>query len=165
MSKMSGGFLAVQAKRSKERTKVVELENAFRAADKDKSGRISLEEWIEVLRASGQDVSRSDVVEMFRERDKDLSGSMSFEEFCGHETRNELAFKAIDKNGDGYISKKEFRRICPNMTEEQVERAFDKFDADNTGRINYREYCAMLNKRLDKSNRADPGGTSSGSGK
>ena len=97
MSKMSGGFLAVQAKRSKERTKVnqrsmfcqltylmelnimlrrvllliflfaiilkyfikvVELENAFRAADKDKSGRISLEEWIEVLRASGQDVSR-----------------------------------------------------------------------------------------------------------
>ena len=38
--------------------KVVELENAFRAADKDKSGRISLEEWIEVLRASGQDVSR-----------------------------------------------------------------------------------------------------------
>ena len=89
MSKMSGGFLAVQAKRSKERTKVnqrsmfcqltyfyvsfislpffiklkyfikvVELENAFRAADKDKSGRISLEEWIEVLRASGQNVSR-----------------------------------------------------------------------------------------------------------
>ena len=58
---------------------------------------------------------RSDVVEMFQERDKDLSGSMSFEEFCGHETRNELAFKAIDKNGDGYISKKEFRRICPKI--------------------------------------------------
>ena len=37
---------------------VVDLENAFRAADKDKSGRISLEEWIEVLRAAGKDVSR-----------------------------------------------------------------------------------------------------------
>ena len=37
---------------------MVELENAFRAADKDKSGRISLEEWMEVLRASGQDVTR-----------------------------------------------------------------------------------------------------------
>jgi len=162
---MSGGFLALQAKKSKERLKVVELENAFRAADKDKSGRISLEEWMEVLRASGQDVTRSDVVEIFRERDRDLSGTMSFEEFCGHETRNELAFKAIDKNGDGYISKKEFRRICPNMSEEEIVRAFDKFDKDKTGRINYREYCEMLNKRLDRSKRADSGGESSGTHK
>ena len=38
--------------------KIVDLENAFRAADKDKSGRISLEEWMEVLRSSGQDVTR-----------------------------------------------------------------------------------------------------------
>ena len=35
-----------------------DLEDAFRVADKDKSGRISLEEWIEVLKASGQDVER-----------------------------------------------------------------------------------------------------------
>ena len=38
--------------------KKVDLEDAFRAADKDQSGRITLDEWIEVLKASGQDVSR-----------------------------------------------------------------------------------------------------------
>lgn len=155
---MSGGFLALQAKKSKERTKKVDLEDAFRAADKDQSGRITLDEWIEVLKASGQDVSRSEVVDMFRERDHDLSGTMSFEEFCGRETRNELAFKAIDKNGDGYISRNEFKRICPNMSQEQIDRAFAKFDKDETGRINYREYCEMLNKRLEKSKRSDSGG-------
>ena len=98
------------------------------------------------------------MVEVFRERDRDLSGTMSFEEFCGHETRNELAFKAIDKNGDGFISKHEFRRICPNMSQEEIDRAFAKFDKDKTGRINYREYCEMLNKRLDKTKRSDSGG-------
>lgn len=159
MSKMSGGFLALQSKRTKEKAKIVDLENAFRAADKDKSGRISLDEWMEVLRSSGQDVTRSEVIEVFREKDRDLSGTMSFEEFCGHETRNELAFKAIDKNGDGFISKSEFKRICPNMSKEQIDRAFAKFDKDETGRINYREYCEMLNKKKDKSNSApDTGG-------
>ena len=89
---------------------------------------------------------------------------MSFEEFCGHETRNELAFKAIDKNGDGFVSRNEFKRICPNMTKEQMETAFAKFDKDGTGRINYREFCEMLNKRQDKLNSAaDTGGGSSGS--
>jgi Ca2+-binding EF-hand superfamily protein len=45
---------------------------------------------------------------------------MSYEEFIGHDTKMALAFKAIDKNGDGFLSKAEFRKICPNMTEEQV---------------------------------------------
>ena len=38
--------------------KNVDLENAFRAADKDKSGQITLDEWMNVLRSSGQDVTR-----------------------------------------------------------------------------------------------------------
>jgi Ca2+-binding EF-hand superfamily protein len=57
---------------------------------------------------------------MFREKDLDVDGMMSYEEFIGHDTKMALAFKAIDKNGDGFLSKSEFRKICPNMTEEQV---------------------------------------------
>jgi hypothetical protein len=36
-----------------------------------------------------------------------MDGRMSYEEFCGHKTRSELAFEAIDKNGDGYVSREE----------------------------------------------------------
>ena len=71
---------------------------------------------------------------------------MSYEEFVGHESRIELAFKALDTNGDGFVSRSEFKKICPNMTREQVEAAFNKFDKDQTGRINYAEFCSMLNK-------------------
>ena len=85
-------------------------------------------------------------MDVFREKDKDFDGRMSYEEFVGHETRFELAFKALDTNGDGFVSKSEFKKICPNMTKEQVDAAFAKFDKDKTGRINYAEFCSMLNK-------------------
>ena len=85
-------------------------------------------------------------MDVFREKDKDFDGRMSYEEFVGHETRFELAFKALDTNGDGFVSKSEFKKICPNMTKEQVDAAFAKFDKDKTGRINYTEFCSMLNK-------------------
>ena len=45
------------------------------------------------------------MLEVFRERYRDQDGRMSFEEFCGQKTRTELAFGAIDKNGDGYVSR------------------------------------------------------------
>jgi Ca2+-binding EF-hand superfamily protein len=64
--------------------------------------------------------SRSELIEMFKEKDLDTDGAMSYEEFIGYDTKMALAFKAIDKNGDGYLSKSEFRKICPNMTDEQV---------------------------------------------
>lgn len=54
---------------------------------------------------------RPEVVEVFRTRDRDFDGKMSFEEFCGHKTRSELAFEAIDKNGDGFVSRSEFKKI------------------------------------------------------
>ena len=46
---------------------------------------------------------------IFNQRDRDQDGKMSFEEFSGQKTRSELAFEAIDKNGDGYVSRKERR--------------------------------------------------------
>ena len=127
---------------------------------------------------------REAVLAVFNQRDRDQDGKMSFEEFSGQKTRSELAFEAIDKNGDGYVSRKgdhnlkllniniklnpwigmgsdptiskfapplpihrtEFKKICPSLTPEQCEAAFKKFDQDGTGRINYREFSAMMSR-------------------
>lgn len=123
------------------------MEDAFKSADTDKDGKLTLDEWANVLSRTGHNITRSELVEMFREKDLDVDGMMSYEEFIGHDTKMALAFKAIDKNGDGFLSKSEFRKICPNMTEEQVENAFTKFDHDKTGKINFKEFCSMLKKK------------------
>ena len=43
-------------------------------------------------------------------------------------------------------------RICPNLTAEQREAAFLKFDKDKTGKINYKEWCSMMNNAKKKAN-------------
>ncbi len=43
--------------------------------------------------------------ELFAEKDRDFDGKLSFEEFAGQQTKLERAFKAMDKDGDGYITK------------------------------------------------------------
>ena len=55
---MSGGFLALQAKKSKEKKKTADLEDAFRAADTDKDGKLNLDEWHDVLAKTGHNLSR-----------------------------------------------------------------------------------------------------------
>ena len=53
---------------------------------------------------------------MFAERDKDHDGHLSFEEFAGQETKMERAFKSMDRDGDGYITKSEFKHVCKSLT-------------------------------------------------
>ena len=42
----------------KEKKKVADLEDAFKLADTDKDGKLSLDEWMEALKSSGHNVSR-----------------------------------------------------------------------------------------------------------
>lgn len=51
---------------------------------------------------------------MFTQRDRDHDGLLSFEEFAGQETKLEKAFKAIDKDGDGYLTKASNDKILYN---------------------------------------------------
>ena len=65
---------------------------------------------------------------MFDERDKDHDGLLSFEEFSGQETKMERAFKSMDKDGDGFITKSEFKLVCKNLTKGILHSYFLSFD-------------------------------------
>ena len=56
----------------------------------------------------------------------------------------------MDKDGDGSISKEEFKKVCKGLTNEQVTAAFNKFDKEGTGKLNYREFCTMMHSRKEK---------------
>ncbi len=47
------------------------------------------------------------VLLFFNSKDRDRDGRISYEEFCDRETVNERAFKAMDLNRDGFITKAE----------------------------------------------------------
>ena len=58
MARMSGGFLALQGKKSKDKKVTLNLEDAFKDADTDKDGKLSLDEWVDVLIRTGHNTSR-----------------------------------------------------------------------------------------------------------
>ena len=49
---------------------------------------------------------REEVEEFFDRMDRDYDGRLSFEEFMGEEPPIEKLFKNMDKNGDGFVTKK-----------------------------------------------------------
>ena len=58
MARMSGGVLALQGKKSKDKKTTGNLEDAFKDADTDKDGKLSLDEWVDVLIRTGHNTSR-----------------------------------------------------------------------------------------------------------
>jgi len=59
----------------------------------------------------------------------------------------ERTFKLFDENKDGTITKAEFQRFCNRLTKTQVDAAFAKFDSSGDGKLNYREFCDLMNSR------------------
>ena len=69
-------------------------------------------------------------------------------------TRVKELFEAWDENGDGKVSKREFRRAVALLglraPKKDVDDLFDSFDPDSSGTIEFREINAMLRQREEK---------------
>merc|ERR1711962_1115152 len=124
-----------------------EIQKMFQKADKDGDGKLTPEEWHRVLNSSGCQTSMAEVEEFFKRMDRDYDGRLSFGEFMGEETPLEKVFKNMDKDGSGTVSKDEFLKICKNLSKEQVEEAFAKFDASGDNQLDYKEFCQMIHKK------------------
>ena len=58
----------------------------------------------------------------------------------------EIAFKLYDKDRDGFITKSEMEKLSKNLSKEQIDKVFARFDADGDGRLSYAEFRKMMNK-------------------
>ena len=57
-------------------------------------------------------------------------------------------FRVFDRNGDGYISKAEFKHCMMHFgeqfTDEEVEEMIAEADTNNDGKIDYEEFSKMI---------------------
>ena len=88
---------------------------------------------------------RDKVEQFFSTLDRDFDGRLSLEEFMGEETPIEKLFKLMDKNGDGFVTRKvqklkiskhnakyflllqEFQTICKKLNKDQVLQFFPDY--------------------------------------
>lgn len=146
------------------------LIDAFRRADKNGDGRLSVDEVYGIYVDHGVDVTREEVAKIVEAADKDGTGLLTEKEFVdsqkaegnvnvmedpkAQEDRQpkdvgkqaELAFKLYDKDRDGFITKSEMEKLSKNLSKEQIEKVFARFDKDGDGRLSYAEFRKMMAK-------------------
>jgi len=57
-----------------------------------------------------------------------------------------VAFKAVDKNSDGYLGKEEFGNFTSSISPDNRDRLFSKLDKDENGKIDLDEFRALFKK-------------------
>ncbi|XP_074660720.1 neo-calmodulin-like [Tubulanus polymorphus] len=117
----------------------------FEAYDTRGTGEISGKDLGKILRSFGHNPTNGDIRRMVNEhgfidyqRFIELATSMNSDE----ELR--VAFHLLDRDGNGYISAQELKRVVKiideDYTNEEVEAMIEEADLDGDGRVNYQEF-------------------------
>lgn len=138
-----------------------EFKEAFDYFDKDGSGSISSDELLQVMRAMGQNPTEDELLNLVMEVDIDGNGTIDFPEFLDmmkkkatevdEEADLREAFKLFDRNRDGYIDRKELKKVTSMLgtmlTSEELDefmRDADVVRGDGNGKLDYDEFVKML---------------------
>ena len=114
----------------------------------------------QVLRKHGFHPSDKEVKAMIKNVDKNSSnGGIDFEEFIelmvkhGSNIDEDIAesFKVFDRDGDGLITEDELHITMDNlgepMNEVEVKAMIDEADLDGDGKINFKEFQQLMDKK------------------
>merc|ERR1711910_33993 len=148
----------MEGKRDMDQLLNAEFKEAFDEFDTDKSGTISPEELLGVLRAMGQNPTEDELLNLVLEVDIDGNGTIEFEGFltmmkkkaseADEEADLREAFKIFDRDKDGYISMKELKKVCSMLgtmlTKEELDEFMAEADKDGNGKLDYDEFVKML---------------------
>ncbi|KAI9199234.1 uncharacterized protein BJ171DRAFT_519260 [Polychytrium aggregatum] len=108
----------------------LEIKEAFELFDTDKDNALDYHELKVAMRALGFDVKKADVLKIIREHDKSGQGLVEFEDF----------------------NKVMTERILDRDPIEEIRKAFQLFDDDNTGKItlrNLRRVAKEIGENMD----------------
>ena len=130
-----------------------EAQETFNFFDKDHDGKISLDEFRNVVMLLCDTATDEDITEMLKEVDLNGDGEIDFEEFYAAVKKEstpegiEEAFKTFDKNKDGFITAEELRRTMESMGErvskEEIDEIIEKADLNGDGKISIEEFLKL----------------------
>ena len=134
------------------------IRDAFALFDTDGDGSISVKELGKVIRSLGQNPTDSEIINIISKADTNRNGTIEFEEFVvmmSHRMKSvsfeddiRKTFDLFDKNGDGFITFKELRRVLSclkiNLTDGEIDTMLRESDYDRDGRVSYDEFLFLV---------------------
>jgi len=161
----AGCHIHAMAKLKQQQRETQALCDLFDKADVTKDGTISIQEYLAICEEYGVEVTPEDIKNVEAIADDD--GEVHKNDFICHlkqsnmthhfesadpesdfhwKKKADLAFKLFDQNGDGFVSKKEFKWMTNNATisYKHIDRVFKRCDLDGDGKLNYPEFRKMM---------------------
>ncbi|KAI1814784.1 calcineurin subunit B [Poronia punctata] len=142
-----------------DRDEVERLKKRFMKLDKDQSGTIERDEFLQLPQISSNPLATR-LIAIF---DEDGGGDVDFQEFVSvlsafsskgnKEQKLQFAFKVYDIDRDGYISNGELfivlkMMVGSNLKDQQLQQIVDKTimeaDLDGDGKISFEEFTKMV---------------------
>lgn len=132
------------------------LKAMFTNIDTDNSGTITYEELRTGLARLGSTLSEVEVKQLMEAADVDGNGTIDYIEFITatmhrHKLEREehlfKAFQYFDTDRSGFITRDELETAMKEYgmgDDATIKEIISEVDADNDGRINYEEFCAMM---------------------
>ena len=149
---------------------ISKLKQQFLDLDEDGSGEITADEFKTILKNPKLKMSEADIDKLLVEYDMDGSGGINVSEFLImmsnrknkalkkkihkaiiHSCPIRMAFNEFDKNGDGFITTKEFKDVMRRQKgryfgigENQLDAMVKSYDKDGDGKIDYEEFVFAM---------------------
>jgi len=152
-----------------EKAKRKDVDGVFMKLDKNQNGKIFMNDFINELNDQSYQITEEERNKLVNVSDgKGQLSKAAFIEYCktfsyfkkgdrnknipkiNNDNRHEVAFKALDSNNDGFISKAEFAKLMKNMSMDQVGVVMGKFDNDSDGLLDIDEFKSLMNKNQKK---------------
>lgn len=146
-----GGATVLMLKKAEDRRQQEALKEAFKKADGNGDGRLTVDEYFTILQNHNIQCSKEEILNLIEIADKNKDGYITRTEFLEGKVKNQVvveraerAFNLMDRNKDGYISKQEMLQTTKKLTEKQIEAVFSRNDTDGDGKLSKAEFTDMM---------------------
>lgn len=126
-----------------------EIKEAFELFDTDKDGAVDYHELKVAMRALGFDLKKAEVLKTLRDHDKTGHGLLEYDDFAKISASEFLLCAGLTITVISVVTE----RILARDPMDEIRRAFQLFDDDNTGKIsirNLRRVAKEIGDRLEE---------------
>ena len=143
--------------------KVAEYKESFDMFDRNKKGKITINDITKIMKNFGYPLSKDEAKKMVSSVDSSGDGEVDFEEFVMlmekhiHNISDDpvlQAFRDFDKNDDGKITNHEFRYILTHVgdnkfSDKDVDELFKECEIKDEGELEYENFIMFWRKQMD----------------
>lgn len=124
-----------------EKILVDKIESSCRKFDHKGKGSLTPDEYFNVVKLqNGIDCTKDEIRKIMAPLPKDKNGKVKIDDFMRTDVHSEDAFKAMDKNKDGFITKGELKLAKKNVGMKEIDQVIKQYDINKDGKLNMEEF-------------------------